>query len=135
FPFELSKPSAVWRDTRADYDSANDRLWVIYWEGESILHVAVSKDNSSPDTWDDFHYFTGSNAIDLGAVPDPDLAVDTADHPIINIDEHFLHISVHDFMVVAGTLEDRDAIASIPLSHSGGSMLSGARPPESDIDL
>src|SRR5690606_10010457 len=133
FPF-VTATSSAFRDPRAEYDSANDRLWVIYWDGVTFIHAPVYLGSFS-DTWDegeaisetgDWHYFTGPDAIDLGAVPDPDLALNGADHPIINIDEDWLHISAHDATGTIFDPEDRDAVASIPLNHSGGSMLSGA---------
>ena len=148
FPFKKVSTAGFFPffDPRVEYDPIHDRFWLVYPEAgsapapdsDSYLHVAVSKSNEphlfDSDNW---HFFTGDGANPAFNLQHDDIPlalrfIGTLDHPTINVTEDHLFLVAAD--PHAG--EDvQDKIVAFPLSHAGGSMLSGARPSEGDLRI
>lgn len=133
-------------DPRVEWDPANERLWILYAEltDDPRLHIAVSR-NASPqsfDEWDpvtqtgDWYYYTGAaGSIHLKStlILPESLRFELADHPTVNVDEDFVYVPLLD--LDGTTLEFKGAVVMIPLSHTGGSMLAGAKPLENELGI
>jgi len=146
FPLEpVGSPTGnLFVDPRVEWDPANERLWIMYTElTPPRLHFAVSR-NASPqsfDEWDpvtetgDWYYYTGTDSINLDStlILPSSLRFELADHPTMNVDDDFVYVALLD--VDESTLQYAGAAVMIPLSHTGGSMLAGAKPVESDLGI
>ena len=145
FPFKATVATSALFDPRVEYDSVNDRLWMMYTEraATGVVHLAVSKEDVTPQDLSPtyWHYWTGAEAFDLAsdAIEPDTLRFDAlADHPTISIDANYLYMVALDYYSPVLPPPDpdlRDVIVIFPLSHGAGSMLSGARPSEGELDI
>ncbi|MFG0285566.1 MAG: GC-type dockerin domain-anchored protein [Phycisphaerales bacterium JB039] len=139
FPLQPTVAGPRLFDPRVEYDPGHDRLWIMYTQQNSpIVHLGVSKAGVTPQDLSAtyWHYWTGSGANGAFILDSPLIDEDLrfqfiADHPTFNVDDDYLYLAAFDFN--PGTI--RDAIVVFPLTHSGGSMLSGARPSEAELDI
>ena len=148
FPFEPVDTAEAFPffDPRVEYDPIHDRFWLMYSEKEpgSYVHIAISEgpapDGFAPagtvDPGKGWHFFTGAGAnpafdFQHPSISEPLQFTRRVEHATINVTEHHLNLLGQDI----GANPVHDKIVAFPLSHAGGSMLSGARPSEGDLRI